>query len=192
MAKGTGLAPGVLAAGNLHLSQSRNSSSEPSTPVSLTQYSDYRETASIGLTSVSHIPTRQWGPEIEVGCQQEGGWMMGSYKRTSVCWQKVKVSEVVGRGICLFQAVMWATFLHHWWGNPIRQWGIPSTVWGCLCICLLAFLLENLISSLIGRNPYLMDIKACVILDAETSRFVIGLSNMFMIFQHKQTKTMDT
>lgn len=47
---------------------------------------------------------------MEVGCQQEGGWMMGSYKRTSVCWQKVKVSEVAGRGICFFQAVLWAIF----------------------------------------------------------------------------------
>ena len=60
---------------------------------------------------------------MEVGCQQEGGWVMGSYKRTSVHWQKVKVSEVAGRDICFFPAVMWAAF-HHWWGEKSDVSGV--------------------------------------------------------------------
>lgn len=75
--------------------------------------------------------------------------MMGNSKTVSVCWQKVKVSEAAGGGIGFFQAVTWAT-LHHWWSV-----GVPSTVGGCLCICLPAFPLEKLISSLIGKNPHM-------------------------------------
>lgn len=33
--------------------------------------------------------------------------------------------------------------------------GVSSTVGGCLCICLPAFPLEKLISSLIGKNPHM-------------------------------------
>lgn len=152
----TGVAPGSLAAGNPQSCQSRNSS----TPASLSQHSDCNETASIGQTSISHIPAPITRSGKGSGVPTGREWIMRSYKRTSVCWQVSVSQRWQVRYVCFFLLIHGHLF-------PPSLMGIPSAGEFLMLFevpCARAwFLVEVLISSLIGKNPYVVDIKPCVI-----------------------------